>query len=300
MLSTGAHEQSIAESTMWLKLPIVLFVVLACGVAAALVYGALRWEAETRRLRARLEAARIPIQPRVFDLRELEGLPAPVQRYFRIALTDGQPIVAAAGMEHAGTFNMSETADQWKSFTSTQRVITRRPGFDWDARITMMPGIPVRVHDAYVAGEGILHAALLGLVNVADVRGTPQAARGELMRFFAEAVWYPTALLPSQGVRWEAVDNISARATMKDGPITLTLLFRFNEAGLIDSVRAESRERVVNGVVIPTPWEGRMWGYELRDGMRVPMEAEVTWLLPKGRLPYWRGRVTRLGYEYAQ
>ena len=28
--------------------------------------------------------------------------------------------------------------------------------------------------------------------------------QGEFMRYFMEALWYPTALLPSQGVRWEA------------------------------------------------------------------------------------------------
>jgi hypothetical protein len=68
------------------------------------------------------------------------------------------------------------------------------------------PGLPVRVHDAYVAGEGVLNARVLGLVSVVDMRGTGEVAEGELMRFFAEAAWYPTALLPSQGVRWQAVD----------------------------------------------------------------------------------------------
>ena len=37
-------------------------------------------------LRARMEAARVPIQPRVFDVRELDALPVPLQRYVRIAL----------------------------------------------------------------------------------------------------------------------------------------------------------------------------------------------------------------------
>ena len=37
-----------------------------------------------------------------------------------------------------------------------RNVITRRPGFDWDARIMVLPGVPAHVHDAYVAGEGLL------------------------------------------------------------------------------------------------------------------------------------------------
>ena len=152
------------------------------------------------------------IEPKVFDKGELERLPAPVQRYLRAVLEDGQPIVAAVSVEHTGTFDLGKKAEQWKPFTSTQRVITRRPGFDWDARVAMVPGLAVRVHDAYVAGEGILHAALLGLVPLVNLRGTGEVAQGELMRFFAEAAWYPTALLPSQGVRWEAVDDRAARA----------------------------------------------------------------------------------------
>jgi hypothetical protein len=59
-------------------------------------------------------------------------------------------------------------------------------------------GLPVRVHDAYVTGEGILHASLLGLFSLVDMRGGGNLAEGELMRFFAEAAWYPTALLPTQ------------------------------------------------------------------------------------------------------
>ena len=111
----------------------------------------------------------------------------------------------------------------------------------------MMPGLVARVHDAYISGEGLLHASLFGLVSIVNLRGTPEIAQGELMRFFAEAAWYPTALLPSQGVQWEAVDNTSAKATLNDGATALTLLFRFDENNLIATVRAEARWGLVSG-----------------------------------------------------
>jgi len=226
-------------------------------------------------------------------------LPAPVQRYFRTALTEGQLMLLAARMEQAGTFNLSETGEHWRPFRATQRVIIRRPGFDWEARIAMLPGLKVRVHDAYVAGEGLLHASLGGLVPLVRLRGTKDVAQGELMRFLAEAAWYPTALLPSQGVRWEAVDDGSARATLTDGETTVTLLYRFDGAGLIESVRAEARGRTVAGAVVPTPWEGRWSEYELHHGMQIPVAGEVAWILPEGPRPYWRGRLTNISYEFA-
>ena len=76
------------------------------------------------------------------------------------------------------------------------------------------------------------------------------------MRYFAEAAWSPTALLPSQGVRWEAVDDTSAHATITDARLAVKRLFRFNADGLIDSVRAQARGRVVNGTTVTAPWRG--------------------------------------------
>ena len=67
---------------------------------------------------------------------------------------------------------MSASAEQWKPFTSEQRVSTQRPGFDWDALVMMFPGVPVHVDDTYIAGTGLLHGAVLGLVPVVDMADT--------------------------------------------------------------------------------------------------------------------------------
>ena len=222
-----------------------------------------------------------------------------MQRYFRAVLKEGQPIIAAVTVELAGTFNLSAADERWKPFISWQRVVTRRPGFLWDAQVSMLPGVAVRVHDGYIAGEGLLHAAVLGVFTVADLHGCGEIARGELMRFFAEAAWYPTALLPSQGMRWAAVDNRSANATIVDGQLTLTLLFRFNDAGLIDSFRAEARGAMVGKEMVMIPWEGRLSNYQARDGMMVPITGEVAWVRPEGRKPYFVGTVTSLIYEFS-
>ena len=158
----------------------------------------------------------------------------------------------------------------------------------------------MRVHDAYVAGEGVLHASVLGLFPVVDMQGTGDVAEGELMRFFAEAAWYPTALLPSQGVRWEAAGDRSANATLNEGDHNITMLFTFDERGLIDTVRVEARPRTVHGKVVPTPWQGHFWNYVERGGMRVPLDGEVAWLPPEGSKPYWRGHTNEISYEFAR
>ena len=285
---------------MWWQVIVVVHVVLALVITVVILYGRNRWQSDTREMHAKMEAARVLITPKSYDPRELEGLPAPVQRYFRAVLKEGQPLVAAVSVEHTGTFNMSETGEQWRPFKSTQRVITQRPGFIWNARIRMAPAMTVHVHDAYIAGEGVLTAKLFGLLTVMKQPSTPELAQGELMRFFAEGAWCPTALLPSQGVVWEAIDDAQASATLSDGTTTVKLVFQFDAQGLISSVRSDGRYRVVDGEQVATPWQGRFWDYELRDGMLIPLEGEVAWLLQEGPKPYWRGCIQRIEYEYAQ
>jgi hypothetical protein len=281
---------------MWLRIVVGLFVALAACITLVVTSGAVRWRSDTEQRRAALEAGRRTGPPTTYDSRELDGLPAPVGRYFRAALAEGQPIVSAIHVAYAGEFNLSETRAAWSPFTSTQLVIARRPGFDWDGRIRLAPGVDVFVHDSYVAGDGALRAALLGLVPVAAMGGTPEMAQGELMRFLAEAAWYPTALLPSQGVRWEAIDDTSARGTLTDGATSVSLVFRFDADGLIGAVSAAARHRGA----VATPWEARFWGYATRDGMRIPLEGEVAWRPPGGPWPYWRGRITAITYEFAR
>ncbi len=281
---------------------IVLITWAAIGVAllygGLLALGAWRWTAAIAALTTRLDAAVPPTADR-YSADELSGLPAPVQRYFRTALTDGQQMVAGVTLTQTGTFNLSATAAQWKPFTATQRFTTARPGFVWDAKIFMFPGVPVRVVDSYIDGEGLLRPALLGLFDMGTQQGRGEIARGELMRHFAESVWFPTALLPSQGLVWTAVDDASAQATMTDGPISVTLLFHFGSDGLIASIHADHRAALVGKTTVMLPWECRMSQYQTRDGMRVPMTGEVLYLTPQGERPYFKGTLATLTYDFA-
>ena len=281
----------------WTALIAVALIALYAGLTA---FGAWRWNEATRGLVARLDASRVAGDAARYDAAEIADLPAPVRRYFQLALTDGQPIIRSVDVKHSGTFNMSTNIARWLPFTSQQLVSTNRPGFIWNARIMMFPGVPVRVHDAYITGEGLLRPSILGLFALTDVQGGGDIAKGELMRYFAEAVWYPTALLPSQGVSWQAVDDTSANATLTDGPIRLTMLFRFGDDGLVSSIYANARGQMVGATTVMMPWEGRMSDYRKQDGMTVPFTSEVGYITPQGEKPYFRGTITQLTYVFAQ
>jgi len=272
----------------------------ASGVVLARAAGGLLWERSAREVRTRLDAQRLNLVPKRVSFTEFEGLPDPVHRYFRTVLTDGQPVVASARIVHRGQFNMSETGEKWRPFTSDQAVTTNPPGFDWEARIRMAPGLSVFVRDAYVAGQGILKASLAGFYTVAEFPDSPELACGELMRFLAEAVWYPTVLLPGPFIRWEEMDGSSAKATLADGETAVSLAFHFGSDGLVERVRAKSRPRTLGDRTVDIPWEGRFRAWERHGGMLVPTEGEVAWITPEGPRPYWRGKTERIEYAFLE
>ena len=278
-------------------------VVAGLLLVATLAFGLTRWgnrrfRLATQALTRRLEASRGAAAVDRYDVSELQGLPVPVQLYFQRALKPGQKIVAGVEIRHVGTFNMSPHGQRWRPFSSDQSVVTQRPGFVWSGRINLFAGAAAFVHDAYVAGHGILRPTLLGLFSLGKQQHGDALDRAELIRYLAEAAWYPTALLPSQGVSWSPVDEHSANATLRDGRSIVTLLFRFNEHGMIASASSDARGAVDAGVLVMRPWEGRWSTYRRREGMRVPTSGEASWLVHGRRMPYWRGAVTSLTYGF--
>jgi hypothetical protein len=228
---------------------------------------------------------------------QFAGLPDAVARYFEFALTPGQPLIRCARIEHQGDMRISGFEAPWRPFTSVQHISIDPLGLVWDASLRMAPFLSVRVRDAYLDGIGSMQARLAGLIPVVDQSGGPELAAGSLQRYLAEAPWFPHALLPRPGVTWEPIDNTRARATLTDRGTTVSLEFHFAENGAIERTFTPARYREVAGAYVPTPWAGTFREYARVEGMRVPMEGEVEWLLPEGRLPVWRGRIRRIEYE---
>jgi hypothetical protein len=281
---------------MWIKVVGLVLVVGAASLAVALAWGARRWRIAADSLDSRV-AGRPGAGPLFrFDATEVEGLPGPVVRYFRLVLQDGQPLVARARIQWQGEFRMSEAEDSWRPFSARQVFSAERPEFVWNARIRMAPAVSVYVRDAYLDGTGSMRAEIAGLIPVLNAPDSPELRAGALQRYLAEAVWFPTALLPSQGVEWSGVDDSTAAATLSDGPVQVSVDFHFGPGGGIIRAHTPERFREVNGAYVPTPWSGRYGSYSEREGIRIPLEAEVRWHLSDGDLPYWRARVT--GVEY--
>lgn len=277
--------------------PLIVVAGLVIVAIAVLSIAAVRWNSRTAVQIAELSRESQRAGTATYDPAQLHGLPAPVARYFRTVLRDGQPLIRRAQLKQRGQFLVRPTPDGWRPFVATETFVTKPAGFVWDARIPMAPGLPVRVRDGFVGGRGSMRASMLAVWPLAAVENTADVAAGALHRYLAEAVWLPTALLPTEGVTWSPIDDRHARASISAGDTTVSLDFTFGADGRVESVFTESRMRDVKGRAIPTPWRGRFTRYEQRDGMEIPIEGEVGWLLPDGPQVYWRGEITGVQFE---
>lgn len=271
----------------------VLATVVVC-VVATLGFAAFRWHAGTDGAVSALTAGTDSSVPAPFAAAQLEGLPAPVVRYFRAVLREGQPLPLHVRLRQSGDFLVKPDApDGWRPFEATQYFATRPAGFVWDARIRMAPGLAVRVRDTSVRGEGSTLGTMLGLFPVVRMEHTPEIGVAALQRYLAEASSFPMALLPAAGVVWTAIDDSTARATLTVGTTTAPLDFHFRPDGLIERVFA-LRPRAVGDRTVLTPWQGRWTEWAERNGTLIPVAGEVEWLLPEGPQPYWRAQITEI------
>lgn len=282
------------------KLVIAGILLVAASLGAAVHMGTRRWEAQTARLTRQLARSTPKRAAAAVSFGSFEKLPAPVGRYFRRVLKEGQPFVHMARITQTGQFNIGEAAENWKAFDARQIISTEPPGFIWEADIRSAPLMKVRVRDVYLAGRGSMQGRIFSLIPVVAEHGRPQLNAGALHRYLAEAVWLPTALLAGERINWREVDDHRATASITDGGTAVSLEFHFNDADEITGVFTDGRYRKADGSYMLTPWAGYFRGYQEINGMRIPTEGEVEWRLPHGPQPYWKGRITSVDYDFAR
>jgi len=232
-----------------------------------------------------------------FDPEQTADLPPVVKNYFLKVLPEGVPLVRRIRLEQHGTFNVGEEEPQWLPLQAIVHITTQPPGMIWQAHLSLAPPLYIRVIDSYHQGKGELSGSVLGTFSVIDATSTTELDQGELMTWLAEAVWYPTALLPGNGVSWEAIDKRRARATVDDGHNRISLDFHFNDSNEVVRVDTPARAREVDGRYELLPWSCHYREYEKMDGVLVPREGEAIWHLPSGEWPYLRARIDSLQYD---
>lgn len=93
------------------------------------------------------------------------------------------------------------------------------------------------------SGEGHMMWKIMFLFSMIDQRG-PETTQAALVRYLSEACYFPTALLPSKYLVWQAMDSNTARATLVHGDCKAQGVFHFNELGQITRLKVAQRCRL--------------------------------------------------------
>lgn len=274
------------------------------AILAAACLGAALWLAKLRQQRllaALIESVSGPAngpRPKATANQAMSDLPRPVARYLSAVLPAGQRPIRLARYEQAGTLRTDPRSDRWMDFTARQIIAPAFVAFVWDARVSIMPLMHVRVRDSLVLGRGAGQVALLSAIPVGGAGGTMEMNSGALHRFLAEAVWYPTALWPGPHLRWDPIDEARALVTLSSDGISVSLEFRFNENDEVAGIYSPGRWGSFDGGYKQVAWEGKFASYVKHNGVLVPSQGEVGWYIDGEWRSVWRGTVTEAVLEF--
>lgn len=177
------------------------------------------------------------------------------------------------------------------AFKAEQAIAVAELGFLWRAWLTITAGLSMQVIDYTVGGKAGLEGRLLGTLPIIRMTDSDTISRGEAMRYLAELMWNPDALLLNRRLDWKVINAHTLAVATGDGTRRCEVRLILDEAGDLIGIEADDRPRQDGRVVTNCPWFGRGWDYRTIGGRRIPTQAEVGWLLNGIEFIYWRGRI---------
>jgi hypothetical protein len=158
-------------------------------------------------------AAHQPPAPATFDPAMVFALPAPAQRFFRFTIAAGTRLYTVAEISMQGEFSLGSKAEPNYMPMQAKQILAAPYGFIWKVKA----GDAVWFTGSDGANDGASWSRfwLFGLAPVARAGNNEDHARAAFGRYVAEAVfWTPAALLPGDNVRWEPIDDSTARVVV--------------------------------------------------------------------------------------
>ena len=160
----------------------------------------------------------------------------------------------------------------------------------------MFPGLWVDARDRSVNGIGNMFVTMESTFTIVDSRG-PQLDQGALMRLLGEMTWLPTGFFDGRYVRWSALDEHRASATLQVNDRTVTATFEFGPDDLPVTCSADRYRDVGGGKAVMTRWVGRFSDYRAVDGVLVPHRVVAAWVADGDPIEYVRFDVQHVEFD---
>ena len=223
-------------------------------------------------------------------------LPKPVQRYFRHCGFIGKEKMINAKTEWKDIDFKRGQSKKWMRLDCLQYNSVVEP-----TRIAYMKNkifgiFPFEARDKYQDGKGNMLIKLLKFFTVADAKGR-EMDKSALVTVLSEVCIVPSYALQDY-IKWEAIDDNTANATLTHNDLTVGGSFNFSDQGEVKSFYTEDRYFAENdGTYKKIPWSIVIDNYTENDGMRFPGEIRVMWHLKDGDLEYFKGQISKVEYN---
>lgn len=228
-----------------------------------------------------------PILHKSFKYSDIENLPTPVKKYFKLVLTEGQPYISYARLKHKGFFRTSPNS-KWTKISGQEYFTSIKPGFLWQGKTRLF-----RALDMFIDCKGKLEVYLFSLIKIITSEGE-ETDKGELLRWLAETAIFPTALLSNDYISWEHINHTSAQLCLQYENFQLQCNVLFNEAGEIYQI--ETDRFYLNDKTIHK-WIGNFSDYKRFANILIPTTLEVSWILPQGKFTYVKFNITEIEFN---
>ncbi|MBL8610481.1 MAG: hypothetical protein JNL38_24300 [Myxococcales bacterium] len=271
---------------------VVLVGVAVVGFAA---YGPLGMRAEHEAASRRVLAEVVPARTVTED--DLRGLPAPVQRYLRVTGSVGRPQIASFHATFRGRIR-GGPAEPWMEFTADQASSYGPLPERYFLMDATMKGLPVDVFHRFACDGATFSVRVLSLVTAVEAKG-PEMNRSETVTLFNDLAVFAPARLADPAIRWEAIDDRSARAHYTRGAETIAATLFFDERGeLVDFASDDRSQASPDGKSFARlRWTTPVRDYRERGGRRVSTHGEARWDAPGGSYAYVEMDLVSLEYR---
>ena len=230
----------------------------------------------------------------VISIEELEKYPEPLQRYFNFAGLPGSRKIKTVNLKQEGFFRMKPD-QEWSPIKAEQVYKTDEPFFAWYAEMKGPLGMKFMGTDIYSEGKGSLIIRLFGWLKIVKYEGD-KANEAELIRYFSEVMWFPTAFL-NENITWEEIDYHTVKGIMHDRGISVEAIFTIDDEGKLTSFSAQRYYGMEEPIKKET-WFAPVSGYERVNGFMIPLDAKIAWKLEEGDYQYGDMKITKLEYGY--
>lgn len=265
---------------MWILASIVLVVI---GIVLFFLSPYSPTSAKFQRLTAEKIAEEATVSE-VFTEADIEGLPLPVQRYFRYCGYLGTPKMSymRAFLKNVD-FVMSESR-KIKIDYQQMNLVSRPERFALIS--SSLWGIPFEGLDSFDKGRGRMKGTLAKVIPLFDQEGQSMD-RASLVTWLAECLLVPNAAL-QDFVTWEEVDDTHARAVIAWQGVSAGGVFTFADNGQFLSFRTSDRIAIdMDGNETAADWSAYVYEYHCVGGILQPKIMQSVWHYPSGDCVYF-------------